>query len=171
MTMSPSPQREARFTRLMQTHGDSVLRVCFLYLRDHALAQDAAQTTFLQVWRALDTLRDDATSRPWVMRIAANTCRSMMRTRQYRHYAANNGLDNLPEQGVCDLYPDHTVLQAVQSLPDKYREVVVMHYYQGLTTLETAQALRLPHATVRTRLHRARALLAPLLKGWYQSDA
>ena len=164
-------QRQLRLTRLMQTHGNSVLRVCFLYLHDRDLAQDAAQTTFLNVWKALDSLRDDEHCRPWLMRIAVNTCRSVLRSRQYRQYAAHCNLDSIPEPGVCDQYPDHTVLNAVQGLPDKYREVVVMHYYQGLTTLETAQALRLPHATVRTRLHRARHMLEPLLKGWYQSDA
>ena len=56
------------------------------------------------------------------------------------------------------------------SLPDKYRDVVILHYYQGLPATEVARALRLPQATVRTRLHRARLLLEPMLKGWYLND-
>ena len=59
------------------------------------------------------------------------------------------------------------MLRAVLSLPEKYREVVVLHYYQLMPLTDVAQALRLPQATVRTRLHRAKKLLQPLLKGWY----
>lgn len=56
------------------------------------------------------------------------------------------------------------------SLPVKYRAAVILYYYQGLSVKETADALRLPGATVRTRLARARALLKEDLKGWYFDD-
>lgn len=55
--------RDAMLTRLMETYGTNVLRVCFLYLHDHALAQDAAQTTFLKAWKSLDRFRADAPER------------------------------------------------------------------------------------------------------------
>jgi Fe-S-cluster-containing hydrogenase component 2 len=55
----------------------------------------------------------------------------------------------------------------VLALPEKYREVVMLHYYQGLSSPETARILRVPQATVLTRLHRARKLLESELKGWY----
>ena len=54
--------------------------------------------------------------------------------------------------------------------PDKYREVIILHYYQSLPTPEVAMVLHIPQASVRTRLHRARKLLEPLLKGWYLND-
>lgn len=162
--------KDAMLTRLMETYGTNVLRVCFLYLHDHSLAQDAAQTTFLKAWKALDRLRANAPEKTWLMTIAVNTCRSMLRSREYQLYAHGADPDNLPEPAVDPILPDGTVARAVLTLPAKYREVVILHYYQNLTTIEVALALRLPEATVRTRLHRARKTLEPMLKGWYQND-
>lgn len=162
--------KDALLTRLMETYGTNVLRVCFLYLHDHALAQDAAQTTFLKAWKALDRLRADASEKAWLMAIAVNTCRSVLRSREYRLYAHGADLANLPEPSVAPCLPDSTVARAVQALPARYREVVILHYYQNLPTADVARALRIPESTVRTRLHRARHMLEPQLKGWYLND-
>lgn len=161
---------EERLTRLMNSYGSSVLRVCYLYLKDHTLSQDAAQTTFLKAWQALPSLRDNASEKAWLMRIAVNTCKTMLRSSEYRMYAQNPDMDELPEPSINPEQPDNTVLAAVMALPDKYREVVTLHYYQGLGSAEVARILHLPQATVLTRLHRARKLLESELKGWYQSD-
>lgn len=167
----PSPETaEEHLTRLMQTHGSSVLRVCYLYLKDHALAQDAAQTTFVKAWQALHTLRDVNTEKAWLLRIAANTCKSILRSREYKLYAQSPDMDEIPDPATEASFPDTTVLSTVLALPDKYREVIVLYYYQGLSSLDVARALRLPQATVLTRLHRARKLLESQLKGWYLDD-
>ncbi len=159
--------REAHIQRLMQTHGNAVLRVCYVYLRDHALAQDAAQTAFVKAWQALHTLRDPALEKAWLMRIAVNTCKTMLRSPEYRLYAHNPDLDEMPEPSVSTPPRDDAVLQAVMALPLIYREVTLLHYYQGLSTPEVARALKIPQSTVLTRLHRARKLLENSLKGWY----
>ena len=162
--------RDAMLTQLMETHGTNVLRVCFLYLHDHSLAQDAAQTTFLKAWQALDRLRSGASEKTWLMTIAVNTCRSMLRSREYRMYAQGVDPEALPEPSVEAQLPDRTVSRAVLSLPPKYREVVILHYYQSFPTTDVARMLHIPEATVRTRLLRARKLLEPMLKGWYLND-
>ncbi len=167
---APPENDEERLTRLMQTHGNAVLRVCYLYLKDHALAQDAAQTTFVKAWQALSSLRENSTEKAWLMRIAVNTCKTILRSPEYRLYAHSPDMDELPEPSTQDDHPDSTVLSAVMALPDKYREVVMLHYYQGLPGPEVARILRIPQATVLTRLHRARRLLESELKGWYLRD-
>ena len=80
-------------------------------------------------------------------------------------------VDELPEIAAGDSQQDGTVLNAVLSLPLMYREVVLLHYYQGLSSPEVARILRVPQATVLTRLHRARKLLESMLKGWYFDEA
>lgn len=166
----PTESAEERLTRLMQTYGTQVLRVCYLYLQDHALAQDASQTTFVKAWQALGTLRDTGTEKAWLMRIAVNTCKTMLRSREYRLYAQSPDLDELPIAAPGDAAPDDTVLRTVLALPEKYREVVTLFYYQGLTSPEIARVLRVPQATVLTRLNRARKMLESELKGWYLND-
>lgn len=161
---------EERLTRLMQTYGSDVLRVCYLYLKDHALAQDAAQTTFVKAWKALSTLREGGTEKAWLMRIAVNTCKTTLRSREYKLYAQSPDMEELPEPSTEDSLPDNTVLLAVMALPEKYREVIMLHYYQGLTSPAIARILALPQATILTRLHRARKLLENQLKGWYLNN-
>ena len=164
---SPPENDEERLTRLMQTHGSTVLRVCYLYLKDHSLAQDAAQTAFVKAWQHFASLKDNANEKAWLMRIAVNTCKTMLRSPEYRLYAHSPDMDDLPEPSCEDDHGDATVLSAVLALPEKYREVVMLHYYQGLSSPETARILRVPQATVLTRLHRALKLLESELKGWY----
>ncbi len=165
----PRESAEDRITRLMTSYGDDVLRVCYLFLKEHSTAQDASQTTFVKAWQAISTLRDGSTERAWLMRIAVNTCKTILRSREHRLYAQSPDLDDL-SLSTEDELPDDTVLRAVLDLPEKYREVVVLHYYQGLSSTEAAKALRVPQATVLTRLHRARKLLESKLKGWYMSN-
>lgn len=167
LAADPPEDKEARLQRLMETYGNDVLRVCFLYLKDHALAQDAAQTTFLKAWQALHTLRDGTTEKAWLLRIAVNTCKTMLKSREYQLYAHNPDMERLPEPFAEDKPRDNTVLSAVHQLPEHYQEAVILHYYQGLSTADMARILRLPQSTVLTRLRRARKLLENLLKGWY----
>ncbi len=159
--------RERTLERLMKEYGDSVMRVCYLFLKDRQLAQDAAQDTFVKVWKAIDSLRTGDSEKAWIMRIAVNTCKDVLRSRYFRMVDRSISTDELPEAASQDKVSDDTVLREVLALPDKYREPVVLHYYQELSTDETAAALRLPSATVRTRLRRARDLLKTRLKEWY----
>lgn len=177
----PGIDREQTLKRLMTEYGSAVLRVCFLYLKDYSQAQDASQTVFMKVWEALGkpgsatlaVFTSPASAelaqrqKAWLMRVTVNTCKNVLKSREYRTYAQATPLDQLPEPIHIDAYPDDTVLTAVMSLPDKYREVVVLHHYQGLPLTDTADVLRLSHAAVRTRLLRARRMLHPMLKGWY----
>ena len=162
--------KDAALTRLMETYGTHVLRVCFLYLHDHALAQDAAQTTFLKAWKSLDRFRAEAPEKTWLITIAVNTCRSILRSREFRMYAHGADPENIAKPSVDAVIPDGTVARAVLALPTKYREVIILHYYQSLPTTDVARVLRIPEPTVRTRLYRARHMLEPMLKGWYLND-
>ena len=169
MTNPPKPSEspEEHLTRLMQAYGSQVLRVCYLYLRDRDLAQDASQTTFVKAWQALHTLHDASTEKAWLMRIAINTCKTMLRSREYRLYAHASDIDELPLSALDVPAPDDTVLRTVLALPEKYREVVTLFYYQRLSSRDIARILHVPQATVLTRLSRARNMLQSELKGWY----
>lgn len=159
--------RELVIERLMAEYGGSVARVCVLFLRDRQLAQDAAQETFVKAWKAIDSLREGGSEKAWLMQIAVNTCRSMLRSRYFRMVDRSVSIDDLPEPAHMDETGDDSLLREVMALPDKYREAIVLHYYQELTAEETAKALNVPAATVRTRLARARKMLKSRVEGWY----
>ena len=145
----------------IQTHGDSLLRLCFLYLHDRQLAEDAVQETFVRAWRAYGKFRQDSRDKTWLTRIAVNVCKSALRRERPL------SLLDAPEGSYEAQFRDDTVLQAVCALPQKLREVVLLYYFQELTTPEIAQMLHLPRNVITARLSRARAQLKPQLKGWY----
>ena len=162
--------RERTLERMMSEYGDSVIRVCFLFLKDRQLAQDASQETFIKAWNAMDSLREDGAEKAWLMKIAVNTCKNVLRSRYFKMVDRSVSTDDLPEPATEDRQGDDSLLKEVMTLPDKYRQVVVLYYYQALSAEETAQALGIPAATVRTRLKRARELLKTRLEGRYFNE-
>lgn len=156
--------------RLMRQYGSGLLRMCALYLRDASLAQDAVQETFLKAYRHWGSYRGEASEKTWLTRIAMNVCRDILRTPWLRHMDRRVDLDSLPEGADDFAFPDDTVLAEVMALPEKYRAVILLRYYQDMKLNEVAAALRLPLGTVRSRLNRANALLREALKEWYDEE-
>lgn len=153
--------------RLMEQYGSRILRLCALYLKDASLAQDAAQETFFKAYRHYEKFRGEASEITWLSRIAVNQCRDILRSPWHRHINRRISPDKLPEEAGAFSFPDDTVINAVLGLNAKYREVVLLRYYQGLKLRETAAALGLTEGAVRRRLSRANGLLRQQLKEWY----
>ncbi len=154
---------------LMQQHGSRLLRLCALSLRDASLAQDAVQDTFLKAFKHFDQFRGEADALTWLTSIAINVCRDYRRTAWFRHVDMRQDADKLPHSADFP-YPDDTVIQEVSRLPDKYREVILLHYYQGMKQKDVARALRISDRAVRQRLQRANAILRERLKEWYEDE-
>lgn len=158
--------REA-LERMMSAYGESLLRMCTLQLRDAHLAEDAVQETFLKAYRHMSSFRGESSELTWLTSIAIHVCRDMQRGAWFRHVDRRADASELPEPSVTDEYPDRTVIAEVQALPPRYREVILLRYYQGLTLRETGEALRLSQTAVKARLNRANAMLRERLKEWY----
>ena len=149
----------------MEEHGDHLLRLCTLYLGDRSQAEDAVQDTFLRALRAWPGFRGDCAVETWLVRIAINVCKRQLRSPWRLLRAPQESLDSLRMEGPEP--PDDTLVRAIQALPPKYREVIILYYYQEWKAWEIAQRLHVPVSTVTVRLSRARGLLRERLKGWY----
>ena len=156
--------------RLMEQYGSSLLRMCALYLKDADLAQDAVQETFIRAYRHLNDYRGESSEKTWLTTIAMNVSRDMLRTAWFRHQSRSTDIDTLPEQPAVFEFPDNTVLTEVMRLPAKYREVILLRYYEGLKLKEVASALGLSDGRVRSRLNKANELLRDVLKEWYYNE-
>ena len=156
---------DMRIEELIDLYGDDILRLCLLYLGDRQLAEDAFQDTFVKAWKNLSSFKGESSVKTWLSQIAANTCRSMQRTPWLRMRRKSQSVDellNLPapeKEDHCDL------VQAICTLPDRYREVIVLHYHQDMKLREIADVLHIPVNTVSTRLRKARKLLGKALEG------
>ncbi|MBR0464614.1 MAG: sigma-70 family RNA polymerase sigma factor [Clostridia bacterium] len=155
--------------RLMEQYGTSLLRMSVLYLKDADLAQDAVQETFLKAYRHLNDYRGESSEKTWLTTICVNTCRDMLRTAWFRHHSRID-IDTLPERPVDFVLPDNTVINEVMRLPVKYREAVLLRYYEGLKLKEVASALQLSEGKVRSRLSKANSILRNRLKEWYYDE-
>ena len=144
-----------------------MLRLCFAYLGDTALAEDAVQETFFKAWKHYGGFRGEADEKTWLMRIAMNTCRDLLKSSWMRNTDRSVTPDRLPEGSVPFEERDDNVTRAVMSLPPKLREAVLLRWYQGLSLEEMARVLRLPRSTVNYRLKKAKTMLKGELEDWY----
>ena len=152
---------------LMDAYGTSLLRMCTVYLRDASLAQDAVQDTFLKAYRNMDSFRKACSEKTWLMRIAVHTCRDYQRSAWFRHTDQRKSIEELPERQAPDAFWDHTVLDEISRLPKRYREVILLRYYQGMKIREVAQVLHVSESAVKQRCSKANAILHERLKEWY----
>ncbi len=147
-----------------------LLRLCYAYLCDTALAEDAVQETFFKAWKNYDRFRREADEKTWLTRIAINTCKDLLKSAWVRNTDRSVIPEALPEGTAPMEERDDTVTRAVLSLPPKLKEVTLLHWYQGLTLEEMGKALRLPRSTINYRLKKAKTILKQELEDWYDED-
>lgn len=152
---------------VMERWEQSLLRTCYAYLGDVALAEDAVQETFLKAWKGIDRFRGNASEKTWLMRIAINTCKDVRRGAWFRHIDRNVSLDRLPEGSEPFTETDDTLMRAIMALRPMLKEVVLLCWYQQLTADEAAQALGISRSTVYYRLEQARKQLRKELEAWH----
>lgn len=146
---------------------EQVLLVCQPELRRYAAkycvssadAEDAVQESLVVLYRRLSTLRFLGALSSWLFQITKRECQRLSRKMFHRTVP----LDEQLEQRYLATRTDHQlrmdVAMAIQSLPDIYREVIVLRDFEELTVKETAQRLSIPAETIKTRIHRARRLI------------
>ena len=140
------------FVREIEAHSSMLYRVAYTILRNDDACKDALQDTALKAWEKRHTLREECYFRTWITRILINTCYDTQKKR--RRLVS---LDEIPEPSIAP--PDPMLEMALQALPEKLRLPLVLCYSEGMSYAEIAQALHIPVATVRGRLHRAKGEL------------
>jgi RNA polymerase sigma-70 factor (ECF subfamily) len=151
---------EAAFTELVARHHRDLLRVAYVICRDASLAEDAAQSTWAIAWRRMDSVKDPDHIRAWLVAVAANEARSIVRTRRrkIREISVDDGTlldtaDGRPDaltQGI--LRSD--LRKVLDTLDPTDRALIALRYVAGLTSEEIGQALGMSAAGARGRLSR-----------------
>ena len=163
-------QRREWLNQAITRWEKQLLHLCFAYLGDTALAEDAVQETFFKAWKHYGDFRGEAGEKTWLMRIAMNTCRDLLKSSWVRNTDRSVTPDLLPEGSVPFEERDDTVTRAVMSLPPKFREATLLRWYQGLSLEEMTRVLHLPRSTVNYRLKKAKTMLKGKLEDWYYEE-
>lgn len=156
---------ETALETCVREHGGMIYRIAFCVLRNSQDAEDAAQETFLRALRSRK-LADVTDSKAWLARIAWRIALDHRRTESVAIDAIAEPTSHLPDAESELLRAERTELlhQLIQSLPRDLRDVVTLSTVQELSGTDIAVVLGIPEASVRTRLHRARALMKEKLE-------
>ena len=168
----PSCNTEDLFDRMVLEYQLPLKRLCFMYLRDMSLAEDAVQETFLKVYKSLRQFRDDCSMKTWIMKIGVNTCRDMLRSAWLRHRNRSVNPDDLrlaAEENETDEEAE-ALGRAILKLPVRYKDVILLYYYQDMNMTEVAEALHTSASTVSRRLKHAQDILRNELKGGWEDE-
>lgn len=155
----------ARAAQILDTHGNAILRYAYSYLHNMADAEEVLQDTLVQFLKTAPRFESEAHEKAWLLRVAGNLSKNRL------SYNAVRAADELNDELVAENRDDLSfVWQAVRDLPEKYRAPVHLFYHEGYSTRQIAEILQRGEATVRSDLHRGRALLREILKEAYDFD-
>ncbi len=147
-----------RLEELVEQYENTLFRAALAILGDVQEAEDAVQDTFLRYLEKRPELRDRDHEKAWLLKVTANRCKSLLRTRK-RH----------PAVELLDIYPvpedegSRELMEAILALPANQRSAVHLHYYEGYTSEEIGAILGQRPGTVRSHLSRAREALRQYL--------
>ncbi len=154
----------AAFEEIMRLHERQVLSTALRMLANLQDAQDAAQETFLRLYKSLSKISDAQEIRPWLYRVTVNICNDEHRARRRRQTGPLSGPEPVspaldPEATWHESERSRLVEMALKTLPQKERAAVVLRDVQGLSTREVARILGTAEVTVRSQISVARGKL------------
>ena len=141
---------------LYRRHVDTVYRVCYTYLKNPADTEDAVADTFIRLMKSGPAFESEEHEKAWLIRTAANVCKDFLKHWWRRAEDLTAHAETLPAQNG---FETDGLLEAVCALPEKYKAVIHLYYYEGYTSVQIAAMLRKPQSTIRGCLSQARAIL------------
>ena len=153
--------------KAIDLYADTVRRLCMIYLKSYDDTEDIFQNVFIKYLLSSAEFTSPEHEKAWIIRVTINECKDFLKSL----FRKSVPIDDILELRAEDTDAETSdVLDAVLSLPKKYKDVVYLHYYEGYSAAETAKLLRKNVNTVYTNLARARRLLKERLGDDFEQD-
>ena len=155
---------DQQFEELYEKYANDVLRVSYFYLGDRQQAEDVTQDVFVRLLTAAPALKPGS-EKAWLLKVALNRCRDIWRSSWVRRVISGSPVfETIPGPDTLGQHMKKAeILAAVNGLPPEFREIFILHYYQGYGIGDVAKITGVPEGTVSSRLARGRKKLAVLL--------
>lgn len=156
---------EEQLEQVMDQHGEYLIRLAYFYLKDWSIAEDIIQEVFIAYYRKANQFEQRSSLKTYLSRITINKCHDHLRSWKNRRFIFSELIGNFDSNSKTpeNLYEEQTgqtnLTNRVLALPVKYREVILLYYYQEFTGKEISLLLNCSENTVKTRMRRAKALL------------
>ena len=155
----------AYFEEIYEKYATDVLRVSYFYLGDRQKAEDVCQDVFVRLITNAPVLQEGR-EKAWLLKVALNRCRDLWRGAWVKRVILGSPAFELipaPDE-IGKLADQQEIMGAIHQLPASFREVILLHYYQGYGITEIAEMMDLPEGTISSRLSRGRKKLESILK-------
>ena len=161
----PGITDEEEMIRLIDSYSNTLLGMCSLILNDRDQAQDIVQETFVRAWRHRGFQHES--EKAWLIRVAVNLCHDYHRSRWWKHIEHRISTDEL--QIAVQAPEQNDVLELVQQLPFREKEVIILFFWNNMSADEIAVATGTSRSSVYRRLERAKKHLKLELEGgWHE---
>lgn len=153
---------EQEINRALDLYSDTVRRLCMIHLKNKDDTEDIFQNVFLKYVLSSVIFENEEHEKAWFIRVTINACKDLLRSFFRSRTVSMDEVLDMP----ASIPPDHReVLEAVLSLPGKYRDVIYLHYYEEYTAPQISRILGKNVNTVYTLLARSRQMLREKLGG------
>jgi RNA polymerase sigma-70 factor (ECF subfamily) len=176
---------QSSFEVLVRRYNTQIFNFICHYLNDHDLACDISQQVFLQLYISMPTLRTSEPLKAWLFQVARNRCLDELRRKKVVHFSDLEASNEEDELSPLAILPDNSPLPeelaersdlkqklraAIDTLPPKFRSVVLLRYTGQLSFSEIGKTLSMPEATAKTYFQRARPLLRAAMVNYWKPE-
>lgn len=130
---------EQETSRAIELYSDMIRRICLLHLKNHADTEDVFQEVFLKYVLRGAVFESVEHERAWLIRVTVNACKDLLKSLFRRKTVS---LEVLSEEAASISSEQHATLEAVLALPEKYKDVIYLHYYEGYNAREIGRILK-----------------------------
>lgn len=151
--------KQDHFVKVLDKYGDTVRRICFMYLKNDADVEDIFQDVFLQLYRYEKDFDSEEHEKAWLIRVTINKCKDLHKSFFRRNTCPLDEKEIFFEDEI-----ENDLMQEILALPQKYKDAIYLFYYEGYTVSEISNILGTKENTIYSHLRRGKMLLKEKLE-------
>ncbi len=155
---------EDYINHIYDTYSNTILKISYTYLKSTQLSEDILQEVILKIIKKKIKIDDKAKEKYWIIRVTINMCKDYLKSSWYRkNVELDDNLPYLPKE-------QSDILSEVLRLPEKYKTVIYLYYYEEYSIKEISKILKSNESTIGTRLSRGKKILENKLEGVWNNE-